>query len=135
MANSQMADALSALSLLLTAFTVLFSLWQPIAKAALAITPMPQRKSRNDQIEQVVSASWRMTALLAVSLIVSGIFAPRAACIAFDAVATGGKYNDMRTAFVIAELLLVGLFLLVLMTVLQLRALLTKLKSSGIIDP
>lgn len=115
-----MADALSAISLLLAAFAVLFGLWYPIATEALAIVPKKQRLSRNGQIAQVRAAFCRMLAMLAVSALLSLIFAKRAICIVIDAVSKGGSYDDLRTALVAAEATLAALALFIGYTVLRL---------------
>lgn len=129
-----MADALSALSLLLAAFTVLFGLWQPAASAALGITPKEQRPSRDDQIEVVWSALWRMQALLIVAIVASFIFANRAICIAAT-IDFQRPYDDLRAAFLVAELLLIGLLVLVAASVIQLRRFHRRLKSDEKILP
>lgn len=114
---------------------MLFGLRQPAAKEALSITPMPHRRSRGAQIERVGSALWRMVTLLFVSVVVAIIFAPRAACIGLTAITQGGQYDDLRTAVVAAELLMIGFFILVFSTVFRLLAFHTKLKSDATLEP
>jgi hypothetical protein len=107
------SQPLSAISLLLTTFTVLFGLWHPVAKAALELTPERYRQNRNEQISDVKSALWRMGAMLVVVVLLALIFAKRALCIAFEAVTLGGQYDDQATAFVVAECLLICLVVIV----------------------
>lgn len=129
-----MSDALSALSLLLAAFTVLFGLWQPTASAALALKPKRSRLSRDDQVNQVGDARWRMRALLVISLLVAGLFAPRAGSIVLHALTVGGTFDDLRAAFVVAEAFLLALFGLVLATVVRLGRLYRRLDSKADIN-
>ena len=130
-----MSDPLSAISLLLTVFTVVFGLWQPKASGALAIKPQRYRKSRNEQIRQVAQARNLMTVLLAVASVVAAIFLPRAIEIICEAVSKGGEYDDLKAVFLVAETLLVGLFSAVSWYVLRLWSLHAKLDASADIDP
>jgi uncharacterized membrane protein len=107
------AQPLSAISLLLTTFTVLFGLWHPGAKAALELEPERYRDNRNEQISQVKTALYRMGAMIVVAVLLALIFAKRAVCIVWSAFTIGGTYDDQATAFVVAEGLLICLVLIV----------------------
>jgi uncharacterized membrane protein YjgN (DUF898 family) len=133
--SPKMSDALSALSLLLTAFAVLFGLWQPTAASALGLRPERHRASRNGQIGEVWRAFCFMAALLIVAGALAGVFLPRAWEILFHAVNTRGRYDDLRTAFVAAETILLALLILVVIYVARLAKLLLKLRSANEIDP
>lgn len=130
-----MSDALSALSLLLTAFAVVFGLWQPTAASALRIRPERHRASRNGQIVEVCRALRLMAALMFVAGALTAIFGPRAWEILFHAISTRGEYSDLRTAFVAAETMLAGLLILVFIYVVRLAVLLLKLRGAAEIDP
>jgi len=130
-----MSDALSALSLLLTAFAVVFGLWQPKAASALQIRPERHRASRNGQIGEVRRALQLMAALMIFAGALAAIFGPRAWEILLHAVSTRGEYDDLRTAFVAAETMLAGLLILVIVYVVRLTRLLLKLRGAAEIDP
>ena len=130
-----MSDPLSAISLLLTVFTVVFGLWQPKAAAALAIKPQRYRASRNEQISAVAQAHNLMLALLTVSLAIGSVFMPRALTITSEALTQGGAYDDLKAVFLVAETLLLALFIAVGWYVARLRQLLAKLNSDAEIDP
>src|SRR5690348_14609929 len=108
-----MSDSLAAISLLLTVFTVVFSLWQPKASAALAITPQRYRSSRNEQVSTVAQARNLMLGLLAVSAAIGLVFMPRTLGIVCEALTEGGVYDDLKAAFLVAETLLVAAFIVV----------------------
>ncbi len=130
-----MSDSLSAISLLLTAFTVVFGLWQPKASAALAVTAQRYRKNRNEQILQVGQARNLMSVLLAVAIMVGTIFLPRAIGIVCEAMTKGGEYDDLKAAFLVAEALLLSLFVIVGSYVVRLWIFHAKLEAQNDIDP
>jgi len=130
-----MSDSLSAISLLLTVFTVVFGLWQPKASAALAVTPQRYRKNRNEQILQVGQARNLMSVLLAVAIMVGTIFLPRAIGIVCQAITKGGEYDDLKAAFLVAEALLLSLFVTVGSYVVRLWIFHAKLEAQNDIDP
>lgn len=130
-----MSDALSAISLLLTVFTVVFGLSQPKASAALALTPQRYRTSRNDQISQVGQARNLMSILFVVAFLVGAIFLPRAIGIVCQAVTKGGGYDDLKAVFLVAEALLLALFMIVGWYVVRLRIFYAKLDAPANIDP
>ncbi|MFC4257049.1 hypothetical protein GRI97_14005 [Altererythrobacter xixiisoli] len=130
-----MSDPLSAISLLLTIFTVVFGLWEPKASGALAIKPQRYRKSRNEQVRQVAQARNLMAVLLAVAVVVGAIFLPRAIGIVCKAVSKGGEYDDLKVVFLVAEALLIALFVAVGWYVVRLWSFHAKLDASADIDP
>jgi len=133
--SPEMSDALSALSLLLTALAVVFGLWQPTAASALGLRPERHRASRNGQIRKVCHALCLMAALLLVAGALAVIFVPRAWEILVHAVNTRGRYDDLRTAFVAVEMILLALLILVFIYVVRLAKLLLKLRGANEIDP
>lgn len=109
MDSDDLANALSALSLMLGIVAVLFGMWQPIAAAALAIEPKRHRASRNGQITEIRSARLKMGLLAVISSIVAGVFFARSVGIVASAAMERGAYYDLSTALVVAEALMLAL--------------------------
>ena len=130
-----MADPLAALSLLIAAFAVFFGLWQPIATNALAIQPKRYRESRNQQVSQVRDALGRMLTLSILALSVGLIFFQRAWRIVADAYRLRGRYDDLATAFVGAEAIVLAIAFLVSVTAVKLAMLYARVNSSAEIVP
>lgn len=130
-----MSDSLAAISLLLTVFTVVFGLLQPKASAALAVKPQRYRKNRNEQISQVGQVRNLMSLLVVVAAVVGAIFLPRAIKIVLHAMTAGGAYSDLRAVFLVAEALLLALFVIVGWYVVRLWTFHAKLDAQADIDP
>jgi hypothetical protein len=132
---SDVADPLAALSLLIAAFAVIFGLWQPTAAAALAMEPKRYRNIRNEQVAQAGNALWRMLTLAILALVVGLIFFQRACRIVVDACTIGGRYDDLATAFVVAEAIVLAIACLVGATAVRLSRLHARLDSPAEIVP
>jgi hypothetical protein len=132
---SNLADALSALSLLIAAFAVFFGLWQPDVAKALAMEPKRYRVSRNDQVAEARSALWRMIALAGMALLVGLVFLCRAWSIAREAIFVGGDYDDLATAFVVSEILVLGIAVLGAVNAFQVLRLFRMLSAAADILP
>lgn len=117
-----MADALSALSLMLAAISVFVGMWHPVAMAVLA-TKVPGRISDAGPERAAVAGIATQYAMLTVaSLAVALIFLPRAWAVTLHALTTGGTFDDLRCAFVAAEFLVCLLAGLLVATMIRLGA-------------
>ena len=111
-----MADALSALSLMLAAISVFVSMWHPSAVATLDMK-VPDRISDAGPVRVAIDRIMTQYAMLtAASIAVALIFLPRAGEVALNALRVGGEFDDLRCAFVAAELLVSCLAILLIAT-------------------
>lgn len=133
-----MADLLSASSLLATIVAVLFSLWYPEIQSALAITPERKRADRDPQIVRVKTVlATRALPLLAASGSLCLILLPVAFGVAADTVAAIARvvqgsswtYDALRAAFGAAFAFTLGMTILAMQQVRNLRTCLRRLEA------